>query len=275
MSLSGLPNLSAPGLSILGFLTTFLQGSTTIAKSDFLTPELKVVAHRPVRRVLLITGIVLFSVLCVILGFALGQNKVIADRVSSGLLTRDLNVASDQIQDLEAELVEARLALEVQSNAADALRENMQTMHTDAQRLREEVTFYKSLMAPGEVQEGLKIAELELRKEAGAAKYQFELLLTQVALRRRFISGDVRVDVIGTGEQGETSAQVVKSLTELGFTDNYPLRFKFRYFQDLKGEFELPRGFEPDRVLVTTVLKTRDPNMPETTQESFPWPQDA
>jgi hypothetical protein len=42
----------------------------------------------------------------------------------------------------------------------------------------------------------------------------------------------------------------VLPLTEIAEGDSYPLKFRFRYFQDLSGTISLPRGFEPERIVV-------------------------
>ena len=76
----------------------------------------------------------------------------------------------------------------------------------------------------------------------------------------------MRLDVVGR-EGGE---QVVKSLTDLAPEITYPMKFRFRYFQDLRGHMVLPEGFEAEQVLVTAKQ-----NGQESMQASFPWPQDA
>ena len=225
------------------------------------------VKHRPIRRLLLITGIILLSVGCIVVGYALGQNTMVAERVSNTLLSRDLGAAETQVTTLESRLIDAELAAQVQRDANDALRDDLSELHSEIHRLNEEVTFYKSLMAPGEIQQGLKVAEMELQQHDDGS-HGFQLLLTQVALRRNYISGEVRVDFIGS----ENGAQVVKSLTELQESGDYPLRFRFRYFQDLTGQFTLPDGFVAEKILITAIQNGRDAES-ESFQATFPWPQ--
>ena len=62
--------------------------------------------------------------------------------------------------------------------------------------------------------------------------------------RRDWIQGDVELVVRGRDEQ-------VLSLTEIAVDDTYPLKFRFRYFQDLSGVIALPEGFEPESVEIT------------------------
>ncbi|NKC00141.1 MAG: hypothetical protein GKR90_16860 [Pseudomonadales bacterium] len=132
--------------------------------------------------------------------------------------------------------------------------------------LSEEVTFYKSLMAPSELAAGLQIAELDITPRAADA-YHFEILLTQKAIRRRFISGSVAVEVRGVDAGGGV---VVKSFTDLVNDTQYPLKFKFRFFQDLTGQFTLPQDFTANEVVVTATQNGKDP-----LTSTFPWPDAA
>ena len=69
------------------------------------------------------------------------------------------------------ELADAQLAADVQGSAAVALRRDLTELREQIARLREEVTFYKSLMAPGSVSQGLQLSELEIRPAPGVRSY--------------------------------------------------------------------------------------------------------
>ena len=269
-------------------------------------PEFEIVARRPWRRATLITVVSAIGVISLVLGYALGYNRITTDRVSKFLLDRELEESRKEVARLESELIDVRLVSDVHRDAADELRQDLASMHKENQAMAEEVTFYKSLMAPGELPKGLQIAELEIQPVPDEPQNaRFELLLTQVASRRTFIGGVVRLDVIGhqdaaatligelddpevmpengTGADGEADqapsdddltstpegGEVVLSLTEIGAVESYPLKFRFRYFQDLAGDIALPEGFTPQRVLVTAQQNGQEP-----LQATFPWPQD-
>ncbi|MEE8244604.1 MAG: DUF6776 family protein, partial [Pseudomonadales bacterium] len=137
--------------------------------------------------------------------------------------------------------------------------------------LEEEVTFYKSLMAPSSLSKGLQIAEFEVFGGEMSEPFNYHLLLTQVADRRSWIRGDVRLDVIGLqddAENGQQKSEQVLSLTDLADVDTYPLKFRFRYFQDLSGLMALPEGFQPERVVVTVVQQG---NRANDLQQTFEW----
>ena len=191
-------------------------------------------------------------------------NHTGAERSASGPQDRQLLIATSD--ELEARLIDAQLVCDVHKTALDDLRVEMQGLHQQMSSMGEELTFYKRLMAPEDVQQGLQIDDLEVNQESEGV-YRFDLLLTQVALRRSFITGEVRIDVVGRND----NAQVVKSLTELGYTEAYPLKFKFRYFQDIAGTFsfaQLEQEFVPETVLITAKQKGKDE-----VQLSFPWAQ--
>lgn len=209
----------------------------------------------------MLVGTAVIGVVCLIIGFALGQDKVVTDRISNALLSKDLAQSRARVVALEADLIDARLNVDVQHAASNALREDMASELEKSTLLTEEVTFYKGLMSPSSLSKGLQVEELEITRSTGEREYSFKLLLTQVALRRSYIAGDVRVDFIGESE-------AVRSLTELGVLKAYPLKFRFRYFQDLAGRIILPADFVPARILVTA-----QQNGKETIQVSFPWPE--
>jgi len=219
------------------------------------------VEHQPWRKPVLLVGTAVIGVVCLIIGFALGQDKVVTDRISNALLSKDLAQSRARVVELEADLIDARLNVDVQHAASNALREEMASELEKSTLLTEEVTFYKGLMSPSSLSKGLQVEELEITRSTGERQYSFKLLLTQVALRRSYIAGDVRVDLIGESE-------AVRSLTELGVLKAYPLKFRFRYFQDLAGRITLPVDFVPVRILVTA-----QQNGKETIQVSFPWPE--
>lgn len=228
------------------------------------TPQFRVVEHRPWRRPVIIGSSALLSVLCLLLGYALGENKVFAERTSSAQLSLELTKANEKIVNLETQLIDAELNAQVAKAASSQLREDMTGLHAGIERLQEEVTFYRSLMAPGESTQGLQIAELDILPVAGAS-YHFELLLTQKAIRRRYINGTVDLSVRGKDESGN---EVVKSFTELTENSEYPLKFKFRFFQDLTGEFTLPADMEVQEVMVTAKQKGEEPLL-----AVFSWPE--
>jgi len=229
------------------------------------TTMYRVIEHSPMKRLLALGTVAVATVGALVLGFALGQNQTVSDRKAITALRAELQQSQAHIAELEAAVVDAELGVSVQTTAAHALRQNLTDMHDKNAVVIEELTFYKSLMAPSSLPQGLQISELVIESTAVENSFRFQLLLTQVAKRRSYISGEVSIDVIGHFV-GAQDVEGVLSLTELAEAAIYPLRFKFRYFQDIAGLLEIPSSYTPQRVLVTA---TREGEQP--LQSSFEW----
>ncbi len=218
---------------------------------------MRVVEHRPWRRLLILTLFTLVVVGGSVGGYFFGVAKSRLDSTYIDALEGLDKANTAQITDLKSKLVDAELAREVDAQAATQLRENIKQLRDEAAALKEEVTFYKSLMAPSSIERGLQIAEFELSPTDAPNQYVYHLLLTQVEARRDWIQGDLRLEVRGR-KRSEGSPQyeeLVLSLTELTEVEPYPLKFRFRYFQDLSGTLTLPAGFLPEAVEVTVLQR--------------------
>ncbi|MEM7080743.1 MAG: DUF6776 family protein [Pseudomonadota bacterium] len=223
---------------------------------------------QPWRRPLAIASAVVIGVGALLLGYVLGQNHVFTTRVSTTTLAGELEHTKGALEKAQAEIADLRLALQVQGEATTALHADMTNLTTANSALEEEVIFYKSLMDPGSLAKGLQVAQFSvIEVDKSAREYGFELLLTQVAVRRNVIRGHVRLDLIGRVD----GVEQVLSLTEIATFKDYPVPFRFRYFQDVAGQLQLPDGYEPERILVTATQ-----NGKEAVQSSFDWqPEEA
>lgn len=227
--------------------------------------ELKVVVDRPHRRRWLTVAAVLLSGAIAYGGFLAGQHVADLDRAYVAALERIKGASEVQLSQLRDELVDVRLAYEVDSQALVALRGDLTDTREAMAELEEEVAFYRSLMDPKSVAKGLQIAAFETLPLA-SGKHSYHLLLTQVATRRSWLSGTVRIAIAGDGAKGPQ----VLPLTDLGAPDVYPLKFRFRYFQDLRGELQLPEGFVP-RSAQITVTRAGEKAL----ERGFPWPSET
>ena len=232
------------------------------------SPQMKVVSHHPWRRAAMGLAVGGVTLLAALGGYWFGLQRAALDRTYVTSLER-LNAANrDTIAGLNGRIVEADLAREVDQEAARALRDSITALRDELAGLKEEVTFYKSLMSPSSLTRGLQIAEFELLDTEEDGQYAYHLLLTQVEARRDWVQGNVKMEVHGQQRGGEGSGELVLPLTEIAESDTYPLKFRFRYFQDLSGVITLPEGFEPGSVVITVVR--RGANAADLTR-SFEW----
>ncbi len=229
---------------------------------------MRVVAHHPLRRFLMLC---VFGLLCfagMVGGYWLGGAKAGLDRTYIAAL-ETLNEANTRsIDELKDALVDAGLKRDVDQQAGQELRRTIKLLRDDTAALAEEVTFYKSLMSPSSVARGLQIEEFDVVATGELNQFTYHLLLTQVESRRDWIQGDIHIDIRGRQMATPAADEQVLSLTEIEDLGSYPLKFRFRYFQDLSGLLTLPRGFVPRAVDITAL---RRGSRSDSLRRTFDW----
>ena len=231
---------------------------------------MRVVAHRPRRRLAMFGVLVVIAVSGSVGGFYLGKAKAGLDTTYLNALIELDRANNDEISSLKSQLVDAELTRQVDGQAAVRLSQDIRKLRDEAAGLEEEVTFYKSLMAPSSIERGLQIAEFELSSTDISGQFFYHILLTQTEQRRDWIQGDVKLEIRGhsaTPDSPKNEEQVL-SLTEFADIEPYPLKFRFRYFQDLSGLLTLPGGFIPEKVEITAL---RRGSRSDSLRRTFEW----
>ena len=93
--------------------------------------------------------------------------------------------------------------------------------------------------------EGLHVERLEISPSTLGDFFSYRLTLIQVRRNDRFASGKVDFSIAGMRD-GE---QLTIPFEELDQSAS-AIEFKFKYFQDFEGVFEIPDDFDPAHVLV-------------------------
>lgn len=217
------------------------------------------------QRRLLVAIVLLLTLAALAIGLKIGRNLAAFDQRYLVALETIRDAYEIRLGDLQSDVVDARLAYDVERQTLSTLRADLAVAHQDAVALKEEVTFYRSLMAPDKVAKGLQIAEFEA-SPLNDGSIAFHLLLTQIASRRSWVAGKVEIELAGVDGAAETEEVAVLPLTELAVATEYPLAYRFRYFQDLTGALRLPSGFEPEEIRVTVT-----PTKGKPIRRTFPW----
>jgi hypothetical protein len=164
----------------------------------------------------------------------------------------------EQIAILERSSEIDRLAsLEVRSEFADLQGELLD--------LRKELDFYRGIVSPGDVKAGLRIQRFHLEPGEKEGRFRYNLVLTQVKHNERYVRGLVEIDIEGL----EDSKTKLLPLARLVEGDTAALKFKFRYFQNFKGEIRIPEGFQPQRIRIR--LKPQGKGQPPAIEETMEW----
>jgi hypothetical protein len=227
-------------------------------------PTLRVVEVRPGRRVALIGALAAVLLATAMGAYELGRSHTEHRLAEAAEMEVSLADARETIVDLERRLADYDLSRAVDGDAQEQLRQTIKTLRDELAEGREELRFYRRLMAPSDAERGIRVERLELWSRNGSAAIGYRLLLTQVVDRHDWVAGTVRVEVAGHSGLDEQ----VLSLTDLGVSEAYPLPFRFRYFQDIAGTISLPEGFVPEKV--TVVAETAGKNG-KRVERTFGW----
>jgi hypothetical protein len=221
------------------------------------------------RRSLLVAGAVALLAVGLAAGFYLGQRAAWTgmgvDPALYQSMRADLPVKEAALAEREKELEVLRTRREVDRRALEMVRVEIATQKEQIADLEEGLRFYKSLMIPGEINQGLSLRPLELLAREQPGHYAFRIVAQQQALKHQLLKGSLVAEVNGTREGEPVSYPLASLSSDL---DEEAMALRFRYFQAIEGELRLPAGFEPAGVTVVATI-----NSPRKFQvrEEFSW----
>lgn len=129
--------------------------------------------------------------------------------------------------------------------------------------LREEVNFYRNIIAPQDDRRGAQVQELKIEPTPLRGHYRYRVVLIQAYNHKQMVEGKLALDVSGTKGGAADSLRIDR-------IGDKPIEVNFRYFQTVEGEFDLPPGFVPGRVKVSILPHRRDQSVVE---RAWPWPK--
>ena len=168
----------------------------------------------------------------------------------SSLAERERTLLRSRVADLESENEQLRSqnsilqqASKIDRQAYTQVDSTLRDLQSEVLELKQEVDFYRGIVSPSEIQ-GLRVQEFSLVSNGVPGFYRYNLTLSQAAKNRRFISGVAKLVIVGMqGDRQQTLA-----LSDVTQPAQSGIRFRFKYFQELKGDIRLPENFEPLRI---------------------------
>ncbi len=161
-------------------------------------------------------------------------------------LTRMLNVAESRTTELAQQVANLERGKDIDDIASRDVQATVRTLESKILQLEEDIAFYKNIMAPSGDDKGLQIQKMELHAARGDRRFQYKLVLTQVANNSKYIQGVVAVNLIGS----LNNKKEILPLRDVAGAEDLGVKFKFRYFQDIAGELELPEGYNPEQIQI-------------------------
>ena len=196
-------------------------------------------------------------------GYFLGGTSTKGEAaIAGGLSVANGGVVSESEQD---ELTLLRTRNEVDRAALEMVRSELAQQKLQIAELEEGIQFYRSLMAPGEIGQGLSLRPVELVPTGVERRYAFRLVAQQEARKHSTLQGELYAELIGT-QDGERKVYPLSSLSD--DLESSVIRLRFKYFQSIEGELTLPDDFQPETIsVIASASKPRDMEA----REQFAW----
>lgn len=224
--------------------------------------------HDPIKRRLL--GL-LFLILLGVAGWGLYRLGFSMSGYAQSEAYRERHRLLEQIAFLEAEnerLTQQAVTLErgqaIAGQATDQVKESLNKMEAELLELKEEISFYRSIVSPSSMEPGLHVQSFQLERGESSRQYLYKLVLTLVRGNDRVARGDVQLRIEGL----DNGLPKTLSLAELVPQGSGQLKFSFKYFQSVEGVMVLPEGFEPQRIAI--LIKPTSGRL-EPVEATFDW----
>jgi len=202
------------------------------------------------------------------LAFAYGQRVAGYDKNEAISYIEDLELQIEELKSQNTESQRQAAMLErnstIDGGASDQLKISLAEAQAEVLELRKELTFYKSIISPGDTKRSLMIQTIQLKPETKIGEYQYQIMVSQRGRNDDIARGSIEVTVSGT-QAGQAK---VFQLSEVSSEAKNPINFGFKYFQKFSGTITLPETFKPEymRVMVKARSSKIDP-----IDEQFAW----
>ncbi|ACL73488.1 conserved hypothetical protein [Thioalkalivibrio sulfidiphilus HL-EbGr7] len=220
--------------------------------------------HHPVRRALIWGGLAVALILAGWGLFEAGQNLGGERHSDARGEIRELQRRVASLERTNRELVQRNARLErgqiIEKAAAERLRENLADMQTRLQSMDEELTFYRNIVSPENLESGLHIHSFVLEPVGASGEYVFRAVLTQI---RGTANVEGTLELAVRGQRGGAKVDVPADALGEGSRP-----FSFRYFQNIEGRVLLPEGVRPEQIKVTL---TPAGNRPRVVEQEYGW----
>jgi len=185
--------------------------------------------------------------------FSAGYDSSEADQIQNVWEDKKSEL-EDSISQLRAEKAILERASQIERQAYGELDETLRQLQAEILELNGELAFYRGIVSPRDAARGLRLQSINMEVNGQPNGYRYKIILTQVLKNDRVAYGRLSFSVEGT-LNGTSTTLRLSQLTEKSVKE---LNYRFKYFQSLEGNIQLPEGFQPMRVRVKVFPRGRN-----------------
>ncbi len=207
--------------------------------------------------------VVLSLVLVSLSGYYFGVKDSVDFYNENQLLKVSQDKLTIEFNELQRKLVMQKQISEVDKAANLYAGNSMDSQYQQIRELEREITFFRSIMAPGETLKGLQISRFSWNQQQ-AEKFNWQLSLIQAGSQGRALIGEVQINLIAL--RGDE--QVTIALTNEDAAKKF--KYRFKYFQHLTGTVTIASDLNPISINVSVKPSAGKPLI----ERQFPWQSD-
>ena len=190
-------------------------------------------------------------------------NELIYANYHVEALQEDLQALTEELDVEKSRLAVTEREVDIVRRANALLRASERQHQDELASLRADLAFYRKLGGANGSQNPLAVHYLELQTTQSPRVYRIIFTLTQNLRWAAVISGRIELGVDGIEDGVARHLSEAQLLAESAD----PLKFQFKYFQQLERLITLPEDFEPSRLTIR--LKSR--SLRTDVEQSMEW----
>jgi len=217
--------------------------------------KMVVVPHRPGRRFMLASVLVLGVGASALGGFMFGYANTLrsqqGEQVTQQELSEQLIAAETENSDLRRQVAILDRSSVMDQRATEEVQGTIRSLRDRVAQLEQDIVYYRQVVAEETEDTGLIVSQVDIDATRESNRFRYKLVMRQQdADGDTFLTGHVNVNLVGS--QGEE--QQILALRDLSAEqDQLDIRLRFKYFQNIEGELVLPENFVPDRLQIAAV----------------------
>jgi len=186
-----------------------------------------------------------------------GRRELMLDNQTLQSQLREMKAERDRFQAV-ATAYESQM--KVEHAAQEQLAKQVNALETDSAKLREDLSFFESLLPAASNAKGVLIRSFRVQAEGEPNQMRYRLLVQQSGKPERDFNGEVELQVSFTRDGHPFTMQVPDPAMPRD-----AIELSFRHYQRIEGTFTLPQGAVARSVLVRIVAGGQ-----AQTQQMFP-----
>ncbi len=216
------------------------------------------------------SGLIILLMLCVVVWAAYQYGRLFSGFDQSGSSKRiaelSLSLKEQTAKKEEALRDNVRLSRgsDIQKNASNKVGASLAECETTVLKMKEELAFYQSVVAPGKAKRKIQINKAVMRTD-NQGGYDYKVVLIQVGRHDVVQKGFVEISFGGI-KAGVTMRLDLPTVSVKKV--NKRQKFGFKYFQNFEGKVRFPDDFEPLILYVKALPKSS--KVPRV-EKSYPW----